>query len=107
MEVQKVRRVHCSNGDVGSKILKTVGLQSAGMHYLVRLEIPSMGISNNRIDKHLSVVTRIGLTPLGSFKVTLHPCPLCFISSGNLWSLLFNILINTLEKEVSNDPVVT
>ena len=44
-------------------MLRTVGSPGAGMCHLGRLEIPSTGISKNRLDKHLSVITRIGLTP--------------------------------------------
>lgn len=45
------------------EILGIVGSLGAGMCDLGRLAIPSMGISENRLDKHLSVITRLGLTP--------------------------------------------
>lgn len=45
------------------EILGIVGSLGAGMCDLGRLAIPSMGILKNRLDKHLSVITRLGLTP--------------------------------------------
>lgn len=52
--------MYCSNYNGGSP--RDSGI-SRGMWDLGRLAIPSMGISKNRLDKHLSVITRLGLTP--------------------------------------------
>jgi len=52
-----------------------------------------------RRDKHLSV---IWLSRLSCVLVLYY-----FITSANLQSLIFNMFINALEKEVSNDQVIT
>ena len=62
------------------------------------LEISGIGISKRR-DKHLSV---IWLSRLSCVLVLYY-----FLTSANLQSLIFNMFINALEKEVSNDQVIT